>query len=117
MKAKKLATLLICSFSLLCQTACLTLNVNVNFPGSAVQQATDNYVHDLYLQKEKGKPAKSEAPPETATPPRSSFHFSLVKSVWAAETAVPAFHIDGPKANRIKEKLAGYLPEVLTQKR
>lgn len=61
MKKTRVASHLSSLFALTFLVGCLTLNVNVNFPESAVQQATDSYVADLYRQKGKGKPAKSES--------------------------------------------------------
>jgi uncharacterized protein YdbL (DUF1318 family) len=117
MKTKLLATTLISSSILVgVLSACLTLNVNVHFPESAVQQATDDYVHQLYLQKEKGKTAKPDTPtPRGETPPRSGLGISLFASAWA--DGAPQFKIDSPAATQIKEKLAGLLNDVLAQKR
>ena len=46
--------------------SCVTVNVNI--PDSAVQQATDDYVKDLYEAKAKSKPAKPVTFPVDATP-------------------------------------------------
>src|SRR3954470_20952661 len=71
MKLVPIACLLSFSFA-----ACVT--VNVNFPESAVQKATDDYVRDLYRAKEKGKPAAPAAKKE------SSFEMpSLINSAMA----------------------------------
>jgi uncharacterized protein YdbL (DUF1318 family) len=120
------------SFSLLVGSlsACLTLNVNVHFPESAVQQATDNYVHDLYLQKGKGKPAKKEtdSPTDLEGTPKSPttlnhpvkkqalLEYFFMSQSWAAEGTLQ-FRIDSPKSAKIKERLAANLTEVLTQKK
>ena len=109
MKVLRVATLLSLSIVLLCLSACLTLNVNVNFPESAVQQATDNYVHELYRQKEKGKPAKTDEVDPNPVPSKAPkgkqglMEFSLFNSAWAGASA-PQFRIDSPKALKIKEK-------------
>lgn len=106
-------TVMLLVFSLLTTAGCLKLVVNVNFPESAVQQATDTYVHDLYKQKEKGKPAK----PDSTKPPLKS-SFALIPSAYAVEEEVSAqFQINSPKAMKIREKLAENLTEVLDQKK
>ncbi len=82
--------------------ACVT--VNVNFPESAVQKATDDYVRELYRAKEKsGKPAST---PQSA--PSSSLEW-LVASAQAAEQDVPIvqFQLKSPKINEIHDRQAG----------
>jgi uncharacterized protein YdbL (DUF1318 family) len=105
-KTNRLACLLISSLALgAAATACVT--VNVNFPESAVQQATDDYVRDLYKAKAKGKEA---APAEK---PKASFE--LIPSVWAAEEEV--FKVNTPGAAKIQARQAERLDEVLALKR
>lgn len=128
MKKMRIANLLIsnlCVVAVIGLTSCLRLTVNVNFPESAVQQATDSYVHDLYKQKEKGKPAKQESVPETepssepskTPPPKSSiFDLNLVSSVWAADSS-QQLHMDSPKALKIRERLAKNVSEILIHKK
>jgi uncharacterized protein YdbL (DUF1318 family) len=89
--------------------ACVT--VNVNFPESAVQKATDDYVRDLYRAKEKGnKPAPAAEP---SAKPQAAFE--LIPSAHADEGDL--FRVDTDKALSIREKLRGRLDEVLSQKR
>lgn len=102
--------------ALLLLSACLTLNVNVNFPESAVQQATDNYVHDLYKQKEKGRPAKKSTETEKGTANHSQLSWSLMASAYADGPA-PSFQINSAKAVKIRERLAAWVGEVVAQKR
>lgn len=131
MKYLRGVSLLSSSLLLGALTACLTLNVNVHFPESAVQQATDNFVHDLYLQKGKGKPAKKEgesptdlesnnknAPSSTHSLPQkhSLLESFFISSAWAAEGTLQ-FQINSPKAQKIKERLTANLSEVLAQKK
>lgn len=124
MKKKRIANLLISNLfvvSIIGLSSCMTLNVNVNFPESAVQQATDSYVQDLYKQKEKGKPAKQESVPESEpskTPQTKSsvFELQVVSSVWAADNS-PQMHMDSPKAKKITERLAKNVNEILIHKK
>lgn len=99
------------------QVACVT--VNVNFPESAVQKATDDYVRDLYRAKERGKSTSPETPsPAPASDSKSSSlweHLELIPQVHAADDDV--FKVNTEKAMKIREKLAGRLNEVLAQKR
>lgn len=115
---KKVIPVSLLGFSLL--TSCLTLNVNVNFPESSVQQATDSYVHDLYRQKEKGKPNKSSLNPEQEENPKekksTQLEIHFIQSALATEVS-SQFKIDSEKAEKIKLKLAEYLPDVLTYKK
>lgn len=83
-------------------TACVT--VNVNFPESAVQKATDDYVHDLYEKKEKGKTEQKAA---------ASASWSLISSAYAGE----GFHVNSPKAQELKQKMRALVPEIIAQKK
>lgn len=109
MKFLKTASLLFSSLILM-NSACMTLNVNVNFPESAVQQATDDYVRDLYRAKEKGK---TPAAIPTSKPAPKKVSLSLVSVAWAE----PVFRVKSAKALDIRDKLAANLNEVLAQKR
>ena len=86
--------------------ACVT--VNVNFPESAVQKATDDYVKDLYRAKEKGKSETTETPVESK---KSTFHFSLVNEAYAADS-MPRFVTNSSKAQAIGQQLASRVSEV-----
>ena len=103
-------------------TSCVT--VNVNFPESAVQKATDDYVRNLYRSKERGRtsPLPSAVPGETSSnhplPPSkamASTGWSIISSAWADDEDV--FKVESPKALAIREKLRDRLPEILAQKR
>jgi uncharacterized protein YdbL (DUF1318 family) len=87
--------------------------VNVNFPESAVQKATDDYVRDLYRAKEKGKTTpgsdQSSAP---ASKVSSFFSFSLIGEAYADD-----FKVQSPKADQIKARLRSRLDDLIAQKR
>ncbi|MBC7691368.1 MAG: DUF1318 domain-containing protein [Methylotenera sp.] len=87
--------------------ACVT--VNVNFPESAAQKATDDYVRDLYRAKERGKSAPAAGD--------TTFfqNFSLISNALAADEE--NFKLDSSKSSGIKEKLRSRIDEVITYKR
>ncbi len=89
---------------------CVT--VNVNFPESAVQKATDDYVRDLYRAKEKGKSPTPEASAKTTSSLGNGFQ--LIPSAEAAEVNIK---VDSNKALALKGKLASRVAEVILQKR
>jgi uncharacterized protein YdbL (DUF1318 family) len=113
------------------------VTVNVNFPESTVQKATDDYVKELYKAKEKGHPtgaASDVTPTSKKTPPKpqpdagpgagdelgkpasgapTSWLPSLVSTAMAAEFE---FNVNTPKATAIQGKLAAKLGEVDGQK-
>ncbi len=97
---------------LLALSACVT--VNVNFPETAVQKATDDYVRELYRAKEKGKTPAPATAPSGAPSTTTSFGFPGIVN---AEAAGPNFQVDSPKALSIRDNLAKRLEEVLAQKR
>lgn len=99
---------MLCSSAFL-TTACVT--VNVNFPESAVQKATDDYVRELYRTKEKGKAPTAE--PSKAPSTKSALDF-LIPQAYAAEFA---FKVDSPKALKIRDRLAKRVDEVIQHKR
>ncbi|MGE4108743.1 MAG: DUF1318 domain-containing protein [Bacteriovoracia bacterium] len=86
---------------------CVT--VNVNFPESAVQKATDDYVRELYRSKKKDK--EGETP---AVKPTGTSYFSLIPQAVAEDFS---FNLDSPKAAQIKDKLAAQAEDVLKYKR
>jgi uncharacterized protein YdbL (DUF1318 family) len=95
------------------QTACVT--VNVNFPESAVQKATDDYVRDLYKAKEKGK---AGTPGAEQTPSASSSSNKVtLSSLFISEAYAEDFKVQSAKADSIKAKLSGRLDDLNTQKR
>ncbi len=85
--------------------------MNVNFPESAVQKATDDYVRDLYRAKEKGKVTPGT---EQGTSPASkvSSFFSLVSVAYADD-----FKVQSAKADEIKARLRSRLDDLISQKR
>jgi uncharacterized protein YdbL (DUF1318 family) len=104
--------------------ACVT--VNVNFPESAVQQATDDYVRDIYRVKESGK--TSAKPSATATPiatptaePKTSsgvypqYYFAAI--LLPSAQADVSFNLSSPKTEQIKAKMKARIPEIIDQKR
>jgi uncharacterized protein YdbL (DUF1318 family) len=94
----------------LTQTACVT--VNVNFPESAVQKATDDYVRDLYKAKEKGKTPGSEPTAAPASKLTSFFSSILIESAYADD-----FKVQSAKAEAIKARLKSRLDDLISQKR
>lgn len=85
--------------------SCVT--VNVNFPESAVQKATDDFVKDLYRAKEHGKKPGAWYVPA----------FSLINEASAASDASMVFKIDSPKCEEIKARLASRVNEIIALKR
>lgn len=109
-------TLLLMLGQLGCLSGCMTLNVNVHFPESAVQKATDDYVRELYRAKEKGRgptPASSSAPIAEPTK-QSRFSFPFIASAMAEDLS---FKVETPKALKIRDRLSGRVAEILAQKR
>ena len=106
-------------FAVALTNACVT--VNVNFPESAVQKASDDYVKDLYKAKEKGKTPSSSSPSSlpAKTPEKSSFHMMelLIPSAYAEGAEDEAFQIQlGPKAKEIQSRQASRISEIVEQK-
>ena len=95
--------------SLLVLSSCVTVNVNI--PESAVQEASDDYVRDLYQAKEKSKPAKAPAPGPTASPP--SMLDLIVSSAFADDRIVKT---DSAKAQQIREREAARHDEIVKLK-
>lgn len=95
----------------LATAACVT--VNVNFPESAVQKATDDYVRELYRAKEKGKGTQ----PEPSTPKSETQSLNLLSISAAHAEEAPAFKVNSEKSRQIRDRLASRLDDVLAQKR
>jgi uncharacterized protein YdbL (DUF1318 family) len=108
------------------------VTVNVNFPESTVQKATDDYVKDLYKAKEKaraGSDATKKAPPKPQPDigpgagdgdpgkPDSGgpTSWNFIPMAMAAEADF-VFNTSTPKATDIQAKLAAKLGEVDSQK-
>jgi uncharacterized protein YdbL (DUF1318 family) len=111
------------NFNLLALVLALTfasgcVTVNVNFPESAVQKASDDYVRDLYRTKEQ---SKSTTPKTSPTPVGDSAvvfpnqFFNLM--IPTAEAAEPAFNMNSPKLGALKDKMRENLSDVITQKK
>lgn len=83
--------------------ACVT--VNVNFPESAVQKATDDYVKELYRTKEKNK-----APAATETK-KSAFDLLIPAAI-----AADSFRVDSEKSMEIMGRMKSRIDEVITYK-
>ena len=120
MKSKIAATHLIFScLTVSAATACVT--VNVNFPESAVQKATDDYVKDLYRAKERGRavpPAETAKPPQASVPPVVFKYLSeaFLPEAFAAESGF-VFKVDSPASLKIRDRLAARLDEVIGEKK
>ena len=96
--------------------ACVT--VNVNFPESAVQEATDDYVRDIYRTKEQGKSPTAKPSPHSgasagATSSSSALSFSMIASSYADVS----FNLTSAKTESIKGKMKARVPEIIEQKR
>jgi hypothetical protein len=108
------------AFALLGTFASGCVTVNVNFPESAVQKASDDYVRDLYQSKNQ---SRSSVPKATATPvgdsafihPSTLMDF-LIPTTQAAEV-VPSFNMASPKIAAIKEKMRALVPDIIDQKK
>ena len=87
-------------------TSCVTVNVNI--PDSAVQQATDDYVKELYDAKEKSKPAA----PAPAASPQSMLDL-VISPAFADDRPVKT---DSPKALDIRTRMKDRLDEVHADK-
>ncbi|MGZ3699056.1 MAG: DUF1318 domain-containing protein [Bdellovibrionota bacterium] len=98
------------SFSALLASSCVTVNVPVTFPESAVQQQTDSYVRELYRAKEKGRGPTQQPSPKASPTPEARIEF--IASVWAAEEE-PSFQVNSPKTKEIQEREATRIEELL----
>ena len=142
----KKTAFLTCSALLLASGFAACVTVNVNFPESTVQKATDDYVKELYKAKEKGRSggAGSDTTPQSSkkTPPKPqpetgpgaadgdvgkpqpggpTSWLKLLPSFDLAPLAMAAeadftFNVNTPKATEIQQKLAAKLSEVDSQK-
>ncbi len=106
-RVKKIFLLL--SLSLL--VSCVT--VNVNFPEGAVQQATDNYVKDLYRAKEKVEDKDSAADKSSYIIPSSPAIFALSNFSFLSQAqAQIKFNVSTAKANKIKDRQRGRIKQL-----
>jgi uncharacterized protein len=117
-------------FSLCASAVIGCVTVNVHFPESDVQRATDEFVRELYRAKTKGKtesgtepaaaePTAPESPASSAPPKDTSSLFDLLlPSAYADETtSLSAVHLDSVETKRIKGSMAERLEEILKYKR
>lgn len=86
--------------------SCVT--VNVNFPESAVQKASDDYVKDLYRTKEQGKPSN----PKTNASPAAALQWIIPTA-----EAEPTMDLTSPKIDAIKAQMKAIVPDILEQKK
>lgn len=86
------------------------MTVNVNFPESAVQKASDDYVRDLYQKKEKKTPGTE---PSAAPSQSAMLDLQLFEPFAYADD----IKIDTPAADKIKERLRSRIDDVIAQKK
>ena len=98
-------------FAVTALVSCVT--VNVNFPESAVQKASDDYVKDLYREKEQGKSDSATPTPKPVTQHTNGRSFSLISAAVAGEV----FTMNSPKSEEIKGRLKARVSEIIEQKR
>jgi uncharacterized protein YdbL (DUF1318 family) len=109
-KIKRIALPLLFSLPLTL-LSCVTINVNI--PEGAVQQASDDYVKDLYEAKERDK---KPAPNPSASPRTKSQNilpFDIESAAFADE---PTVKTDSDKAQEIKARMKARLDDVTAQK-
>lgn len=104
------------------QVACVT--VNVNFPESAVQEATDDYVKDLYRAKKSGEglEGNSKADQSHLNLPwmkgvAGLIELSLLRPEIAQAQGDLNFTVNSAKANAIKSELRSNVGEVIKLKK
>ncbi len=107
------AILLICLALLSLSFACVT--VNVNLPEGTVQQASDDYVRELYKAKERGKnPSPTPAPSVSPSPsgkPQSHLDLNLISLAYA-----DGLRTDSETSAKIKDRQASRLDDLLAAK-
>ncbi len=91
-------------------TNCVT--VNVNFPESAVQKASDDFVGDLYRTKDRSNLKGTPTPAEKT----SAINFSdlLISTAVADEVA---FDLNSPQIDALKKKLQANVGDIIEQKK
>lgn len=118
MKTIQIACLLFFSTTLLLAIAPSCVTVNVNFPEAAVQQATDDYVQDLYRSKEKGRTLPTSASPATApsTKPKTSYlQWNLISEALAEDEnplGPMKIKVNSPKALAIRDRQVARLDKL-----
>ena len=100
-------------------SACV--NINVNIPEGVVQEASDDYVGQLYRAKESGKDKKKDTPAASpvASPagtPHSSLDLLNQLAVTSAFAEYKPIRTDSDKASAIHERQKARLGDIHTQK-
>jgi uncharacterized protein YdbL (DUF1318 family) len=107
-KTTRIALASLLCFSLLAAIgACVT--VNVNFPESAVQKATDEYVRELYKARDRKTPAG-----QPSGSPTSEFHLPVLLAVAYAEEAI---NMSSPEIKAIQKNQISRLDRISTEKK
>jgi uncharacterized protein YdbL (DUF1318 family) len=95
--------------------ACVT--VNVNFPESAVQKATDDYVRELYRAKSQGREADKPAPTSALESRLGATLAAVGDALVPSARAEAGFQVKTGKTAAIQGRMAGRVSEVLKYKR
>lgn len=113
------ATALWFALALASAGACVT--VNVNFPEATVQNATDDYVRDLYRAKEKGRttPAAPDAPAKPTSLHQMLRGLDALQGLMIAQAqaAEAIFKTQSDKARALGSQLAAQVGQVIEKKR
>lgn len=100
-------------------SACVT--VNVNFPESAVQKATDDYVRELYRAKAKGREEATPATPDkTSAWSPTAQALALLSDALTTQAhaqGIEAFKVKSGKTEGIQASMSGRVAEILKYKR
>ena len=110
-------SILLCfSLSFAIITGCVT--VNVNFPESAVQKASDDFVGDLYRTKEQGKSTNLKGSP-TPTPPSEKTSAISISNFFMSTALADGvvFDLNSPSIVALKSKLKANVPDIIEQKK
>lgn len=97
-------------------SGCVT--VNVNFPESAVQSATDDYVKQLYQQREKSRlnPTPKPSASSTASPAVKAVSWLAARFINEAQ-ADEMLKFDSPRFREIQAQLAAQVDQVIAAKK
>ncbi len=102
--------LMVAAFGL---SACIT--VNVNFPEAAVQQASDNYVQQLYQMQREAEQRQQQSNPEKRSQSNGdgAFYFpSLGDLLWPKAYADQNFRMDHPSISEIQKRQVDRLARI-----
>lgn len=104
--------------ALACVIALACVTVNVNFPESAVQKATDDYVRDLYKAKEKGKtPTAAPSKSTSLGIARVLAAIDLTTDAHALDASDFSFKVETAKTAEIKDRQSQRLSELADKAR